>query len=174
MRLPRALPFLLAAVGAASAAGADDLSYVSDEELARELAAREADLGRTRARIPEAEAARERGLAELEDARAELAGIESQLAARAALLYRLSRQGGGLRSLLGPDAGTASLRRFATLKRLLWAALEQRRAVGLRLLEIEERVRSAAAEIEAARALEVRLEEAREELEAERSRRGSR
>ncbi|HUT77772.1 MAG TPA: hypothetical protein VM285_08810 [Polyangia bacterium] len=159
---------LLAAAGAA----AEDFSFVSDDELAGELAARQADLERTRARLRAIEAELDTAREELDSARRAAGEIEMHLAARASLLYRLSRHGGALRYLLGSGTGTAALQKIATLKRLVRGSLEQRRDAGLRLAELEERIEAAGAERMTASELELRFEAAREELEAERARRG--
>jgi chromosome segregation ATPase len=167
-----ALPPLLVILLRGPVATAEDLSFVSDGELAGELAARRADLERTRGRLRAVEADLEAAREDLDAARLAAGVIEAHLAARVALLYRLSRHGGALRWLLGSGSGAAPLRRIATLKRLVQDSLEQRRDAGLRLAQLEERIEAAARERGTASELELRLEAAREELEAERARRG--
>ena len=163
------LALLTAALAAPAAA---DMSFVSDDELAGEIAAREEDLERTRSRLRRIAAEERADREEIETVRRSIAEIETNLVARAALLYRVSRQGAGLRYLLGHGAGTDSLKRIAVLERLVRAGLEQRRAAGLRQAEIEDRLAAAAEESRAARELELRLEASIERLLAERARRG--
>jgi chromosome segregation ATPase len=171
-RAPAALPALLVALSQLPAvAAADDLSFVSDDELAGEIDARRADLDRTRSRLAALEADLEAARGELEGARLEVADIESRLIARVALLYRLSHRGAAMRLLLEPGAGTASLRRIGTLERLVREGLERRREAGLRLAGIEGRIEETSARLSAARELASGLEDACAELEAERARR---
>lgn len=165
---------LMVAALSASPAAAGDLSYVADEELEGELAAREADLERTRSRLRRVEAEAAAARDELDDARQALAEIESHLAARVAALYRFSRHGAGLRHLLDHDSGAAALRRIAVLQRLVVDGLERRRAAGLRIAQIEEHLGAVEEEWQTALELEVQLETARDELLVELRRRRTR
>jgi chromosome segregation ATPase len=167
------LPLLAILSQGPAVAVAEDLSFVSDEELDGEIAARQADLERTRARVQAIEADLDAAREELEGARRAAGEIESHLVARASLLYRLTRHGAALRFLLGPGSGTASLRRIGTLERLVRESLERRREIGLHLARTEERIETASEQLATARRLESGLEAAREELEAERARRKS-
>jgi hypothetical protein len=174
LRAPRRIPLLaLFAVLALSTAGADDLSYVSDAELASEVQSRSGDIERTQARIGELQAAEARGAADLVRIRSELESNRQSLVSQARVLYRLSQRGGTVRYLLGAPSATVLLQRLHTLRRLVLSGLKAQRLSGMRLSEIEAKLADLASDRTAAGQLLSGLIEARDELVAEQLRRES-
>jgi len=164
-----ALAALLA--GPAADARADDLSYVSDEEIAAEILARSDDLDRTRLRVASIERELARTRAMIDDARFELVETERHVARNAGLLYRLSRHGAALRYLLSSSCATGFLKRVRLLRFLVISGLEARRAAGARLSDWEETNRDLERGLTLANEMVSRLVETKAELVAERDRR---
>jgi len=156
---------------AASRAAADDLSHVSDAELETEIAARDQDIARTSARAEELTAREAENAAAIDAARLEALEIDKSLAERAGFLYRIGRRGAAFRYLLGAPSASEFLKRYATLRRLVVALLEARRAAGVRLTAAEAALDETRAELRSARSMLSQLEEARLELADELARR---
>jgi hypothetical protein len=151
----------------AARAVADDLSHVSDAELAAELSAREQDIARTTERVQSLTEREGGDVAALDTARMEVLEIDRSLAERAGFLYRFGRRGAAFRYLLGAPSASELIRRYATLRRLVVALLEVRRSAGVRLAETEAALEKTRAERQMARVMLSQLEEARAELEQE-------
>ena len=164
------LAFVCAMLTAAPAA-ADDLSHVSDEELAEELIARGGDIDRTTERIRVLDTEELELAVTLDEARTDVRQIEQRLAQRVELLYRLSRHGAALRYLVSAGSATELLKRLRMLRHLVVDGLEDRRRAGLRVAQLEERSRAVSDEQRRAAEMLSHLESAREDLLAEQSRR---
>lgn len=163
------LAFSMALV--ASRAAADDLYHVSDAELESELAARDQDIARTSERVRGLTEREAENAAAIDTARMEALEIDRALAERAAFLYRLGRRGAAFRYLVGAPSASAFLKRYATLRRLVIALLEERRAAGVRLAGAEAELEKTRAELQMAQSMLGQLEDARKELAAELERR---
>jgi len=155
---------LACAALAANTVAADDLTYVSKEELTDELAARGGDIDRTVERIHALDVEELEIAVSLEEARTQLRLIDQRLSERVELLYRLSRHGSALRYLVSAGSATELLKRLRTLRHLVIDGLEDRRRVGLRVAQLEDR--SQAVRDEQRRAVEMlsELESARDDL----------
>jgi hypothetical protein len=157
----------------ASHAAADDLSHVSDAEIAAEIAARDQDIARTSARAAELALREAENAAAIDAARMEVLEIDRSLAERAGFLYRLGRRGAAFRYLLGAPSASAFLRRYATLRRLVVTLLEARRTAGVRLAAAEAALEKTRTDMQSARSMISQLEEARLVLAFELARRSS-
>ncbi len=170
-RYLRPATLLAIALAFAGASRADDLTYVSDEELIEEVENRKADILRARARMTSLEGEEVCAREELENASANSKHTETLVAARARLLYRLSRNGGSLRYLLGSTSATQLVKRLDILKRLVRDGLLSQRQAGLRLADAENKLEEIRQSLRDAAALLTILEEAQGELVAEQKRR---
>jgi hypothetical protein len=154
----------------ATAAG-DDLSHVSDDELAQEAHSRAADIQRTAERIAALEIEELELAIALEDARDQVRRIEDRLERRVELLYRLTRRGAALRYLVAASSATDFLKRLRTLRHLVLEGLEDRRRAGARVAETEERMVAVRREQGSAAEMLTQLEATQRELLEEQSRR---
>ena len=162
------IPVLLSIARGVPADDDNGLDYVSDAELKTEIAERQADIERTRARLAELSAQEQTASVELDHARLRLSEIEAQTLRRVRVYYYMSRNAGSLRFLLDAASPTEAVRRVTLLRRLLVDALEDRRAAGLRLVEAERRLTRLTEDEQAARqmldmlgdALKSRIDEA--------------
>ncbi|MFO8074460.1 MAG: hypothetical protein R6V85_21575 [Polyangia bacterium] len=170
MRIAAFLSLALSVLIAAPLA-ADDLAFVSAEELEGEIAARDEDIDRTRRRIAALEGAARRAREEIDRAARRLREVERKLGDEAALLYRLSRHGHALRYLLGAGSPTELLERLGTLRRLVLHSLEERRRAGMKLAAAEERLAAAKDDRRRAEEMLDRLRRTRRDLLAELQRR---
>jgi hypothetical protein len=150
---------------------ADDLLYVSEEELSAEIEARTGDIDRTADRLAALELEEMELALALDDARTRMREIEQRLNRRVGVLYRLSRRGAALKYLLSAGSATELLKRLRTLKHLVYDGLDDRRRAGLRVAETEERLRSVSDDRRRALEMLEQLETARAELLAEQVRR---
>ncbi|MDD5308203.1 MAG: hypothetical protein PHU25_12850 [Deltaproteobacteria bacterium] len=174
MGAARKIPlFALLALLALSTAGADDLSYVSDAELAGEVQSRSADIERTKTRIDDLQAEQDKSAAELAQIRSELERNEQMLISRTRVLYRLSQRGATVRYLLGAPSATVLLQRLHTLRRLVLSGLKAQRLAGMRLSETEAKIADLETERAAAGKILDGLTEAQNELVAEQLRRAA-
>jgi hypothetical protein len=121
-------------------AEADD--YISEDDLLEEVINRKADIARTKSRIEVLKNQETNGLQELESLKTEAHRVEQIVIARTRLFYRLHRNGGSLRYLLGASSATALLRRLGELKNLMRSGLETRRQSGMRLAQAESKLQS--------------------------------
>lgn len=119
------------------AIGEGELGYVSDGELKSEIAERENDIKRTKARLAELLTLEQKSSAELAAARSSIIEIETQTQVRVRAYYCMSRNAGTLRFLFDAVSPTDAIRRITLLRRLLIEGLEARRAAGLRIAEAE-------------------------------------
>lgn len=159
--------WLALSVPIAAPLAADGLTFVSAEELADEIAARDEDIDRTRRRIEALEESARRALEDIDRAARRLRGVERKLEDKVALLYRLSRHGHALRYLLGAGSPTELLQRLGTLRRLVLHSLEERRRAGMELAAAEGRLAAAKEGRRRAEEMLTRLRRARRELVAE-------
>lgn len=164
----------LGVVFAATGVAADDLSYVSDEELIEELVARDGDIERTSRRIAALDLEELELAVALDEARTQVSEIDQRLVVRVALLYRLSRHGAALRYLISAGSATELLRRVKTLRRLVIDGLDDRRRAGLRVTELEGRMQALRDDQRRATEMLGQLEAARRELLNEQSQRAHR
>lgn len=167
---PVAIVVVAVALHTAIHARADDLGYLSKSELEAEITRRQEDIARTDYRISAISSAEAKATAELAKAREAGAIIERQAITRARALYRISRNGGSLRYLLGARSPVELLRRLSELKRLLIEGLEERRQAGHRIASAERRVASLEEEKTAAFQMKDMLVDTLLELEAARNR----
>ncbi len=101
------------------AAVADEYAYVSDQELAEELAVHQRDIGRTTQRIT-ALNAEIRRIEETQRAQQmEIAAQQQGLSERVRLLYRLSKSGSLARYIFGSHSAMELLRRLHTLRHVV-------------------------------------------------------
>jgi hypothetical protein len=161
-------------VAVAATATADDLSHVSDDDLAEELIARDGDIDRTTRRIAALELEELELAISLDDVHGQVRRIEQRLVHRVALLYRLSRHGAALRYLISAGSATELLKRLRTLRHLVIDGLEDRRSAGLRAVELEGRMRAVRSDRQRADEMLEQLEMARDELLGEQARRSGR
>jgi transposase-like protein len=119
---------------------AGDLEYVSDDELAVEWKNRLGDIERTKERIDSLAEDEIQAAADLNSAKHNAKLTEDLTIARAKLFYRICRNGGSLRYLLGSSSATQLLKRLDQLKRMLQEGLTARRSCGLKLVEAESRL----------------------------------
>jgi hypothetical protein len=159
---------------AAAPAVADDLAYVSDEELAAELISRSGDIERTVQRIRALDTEELEVAVSLDESRTQVREIEQRLARRVELLYRLTRHGAALRYLFSAGSATELIKRLRILRHLVIDGLEDRRRAGLRVTELEERSQAVRDEQRRASQMLADLEAARDDLLAEQSRRAGR
>jgi len=162
---------LLLGAAFCGAVAADDLSHVADEELSQEIEARESDIARTSSRIRDLGIEEEETEASLSRARELVASTEARLSRRAAFLYRLTRSGATLRYLLASESATSFLKRVRVLEHLVVDGLESRRLAGVALAEASSHISTVREDLVRAREMLDMLEEALEELRAERGRR---
>ncbi len=144
--------------------------YISLDELEDEIARRREDIARTDYRISAVTTEENSALTELGNARADGAVVEQQAIVRARVLYRISRNGGSLRYLLGADSPVNLLKRLSDLKRLLVHGLEARRQAGHRIVAAERRVSNLRDEKDAAFQMKGMLADALSDLEEEKAR----
>lgn len=170
MRLLSVVVASLVTLWSATIAG-EDLSYVSDAELAEEAVARAADIQRTAERVAAFEIEELELAIALEDARDQVRRVENRLERRVELLYRLTERGVALRYLVAASSATDFLKRLKMLRYLVFEGLEDRRRAGVRVAETEEQM--AAVRREQIRAAEMlaQLEAAHRELLEEQSHR---
>lgn len=116
---------------------ADDLEYVSDDELIAEISQREADIKRTSLRLSELGNLERAALTELSEARTSMVEIDKHAQVRVNAFYRMSRNAGTLKFLLNAESPTEAIRRMNSLKRLLIDGLDAKRQAGLRISEAE-------------------------------------
>jgi peptidoglycan hydrolase CwlO-like protein len=163
---------LFAALTAALVCGADELRHVTDDELANEVQSRKSDIARTQARIATLKQSAHEASTEIALARTASNKIEALVIARTRLFYRLHRNGGSLRYLLGAPSATALLKRLGELRQLLGNGLDSRRQAGARLAQAEGKQVSLQQERETAQSMLLMLEQALDELVHEQARRG--
>lgn len=173
MRPLSAVVVSLVTLFSATTAG-DDLSYVSDDELAQEALAREADIERTAERVTALEIEELELAIALEDARDQARRVEDRLERRVGLLYRLTRRGVALRYLVAASSATDLLKRLKMLRHLVLDGLEDRRRAGVRVVETEGRMAAVRREQSRADEMLTQLEKTHRELLAEQSRRARR
>lgn len=169
--VPR-LAVLVALLAASLPSRADDPEYISAEELTNEVKRREEDISRTNARIAALGESERDTAMELDRARTEAAKIEVLVTARAKLFYRLHRNGGTLRYLLGASSPTGVLKRLGELRYLLESGLEARKQAGMRLAGAENALATVQAETIAAKEMLSMLEKTLRELRSEQAGRG--
>jgi peptidoglycan hydrolase CwlO-like protein len=156
-----------------TSAKGDDLSYISDEELAEELNARQADLNRTTERIELIKAKLNAVKNEISLISAELAEIDADLASRAALLYRLSSRGKALKYLFSSNSPTAFLKRIQTLKKLITSQMDIKRETGLKLAKTEDKANRFATDLQSAQNLKQEITILLNNLKEEQKRRSN-
>ena len=171
MMRPHAVILIAVVMAVGAVAFADDLSYVSDEDIAAELVARSADVERTVERLRSLRSDREQAVARLERARMESLEAERRLAENAGLLYRLSHHGKAVRYLLASGSPMAFMKRIHNLRRLVLKGMIDRRDCGVRLAQTEADLEGIELEISSAGEMLRRLEGAVGDLRAERDRR---
>ena len=157
-----------------ASATANEFSHVSDEELAEELIARGGDIDRTRERIRALDVEELEIAVSLDEAQSRVRLIDQRLTERVGLLYRLSRHGTALRYLVSVGSATELLKRLRALRHLVIDGLEDRRLAGLRVAQLEERLRSVGDEQQRATEMLSTLESTRDDLLAEQHRRAGR
>ena len=153
---------LLALFAPIRVAAQEDLSYITDTELKSEIAEREQDMARTKARLAELNTQETSAARELDAARTGIHEAEAQASLRVRVYYRLSRNAGSLRFLLEATSPTEAIRRITTLRRLLVDALKDRRAAGLRMAAAEKAAQRIQEEETSARRMLDLLSEAHE------------
>lgn len=139
MRL-RPIQIAITAILSATVARAEDLAYVSDEELVAEIADRDNDIQRTTERIATLSLEELELAIAIDDARTQLREIDRRLAGRVGLLYRLSHSGAAIRFLVAASSATEFLKRLRTLRHIVLDGLTDRRQAGLRVAETTERL----------------------------------
>ena len=159
----RGLAALLALLIAATSS-ANDSNYISRMELSEEIASRDADIARTSARMESLIEMENLATESLDQARVQADEIEKSVIARVRLLYRLSRNGGSLRYLLGASSATEMLKRIQTLTRMVRQSLESHRQAGIVIVQAEEKLSEIRNEKKAAGGMLVNLMEARQNL----------
>ena len=170
-RFPLHIVFLAGILAAAGSSAANDLEYASKSDLANEVRNRKTDIARTKARIASLEQAERDAKSELGRANVEVKKIEALVTVRAKMFYRLHRNGGGLRYLLGSSSAIELLRRLGELRHLLQSCLESRKQAGIRLAKAENALESTKKEKRAAFAMLSLLKKTLKELRNELARR---
>ncbi|MCP4675635.1 MAG: hypothetical protein GY854_09055 [Deltaproteobacteria bacterium] len=163
--------FIAAVLAVAGTSRADDLAYVSDKELTEEIENRNADISRARSRMTSLASEEIRAREELRHANINSEHTETLVAARAKLLYRLCRNGGSLRYLLGSTSATQLVKRLDILRRLVRDGLLSQRQAGFRLADAQNKLEEIRQSLRDTSALLTTLEEAQGELVAEQKRR---
>lgn len=166
----RALAALLALFAAASSR-ASDLDYISTTELAVEVARRDEDISRTSARIESLIENESFATKSLEQAKLQADEIEKAVITRVGLLYRLSRNGGSVRYILGSPSAVDTLKRIQILTRLVRQSLEAHRQAGIVVVQAEDKLNEIQNEKKTAGEMLADLMEARQDLVKERDRR---
>ncbi|MCP4606653.1 MAG: hypothetical protein GY847_40125 [Proteobacteria bacterium] len=172
-RWPWAKALFVAVVIASYPLGADDLKYISNEELSQEIESRKTDITRTRSRLKFLLQDEIRGHQELIDAKSDAARVEKLVVARAKLFYRLFRNGASVRYLLGSTSATQLLKRISLLRRLLREGFECQRKADLKLSKAESRLVEIRQEKLQATNILSMLNESIDQLQAEKSQRVS-
>ncbi len=146
---------------------AAELEYVSNDELASELTNRQADIARTKDRLASLQNKTLFAKQEFNRAEKEARQAENLLTTRARMFYKLHKNGGTLRYLLGSSSAMQLLKRLSELKHLLEDGLQSHRHANIRLVEATNRVETIKREISAANTMLSMLKQARNELSDE-------
>ena len=158
----------------AGGASYDDFSFIDDEDLNIEIAARTSDIDRTSRRIEQLEIKLAQAVTGVETAQADLVEAEHLSAAGAGLLYRLMRHGKSLRYLFNAASGTEFLRRAGLLRRLVVSSLKKQRDCNLSFTEARTTLEELQRDMRMARVMMTDLDDTLDELLLERDLRLSR
>jgi hypothetical protein len=158
----------------AGRASYDDFSFIEDEDLDIEVAARTSDIERTSRRIDQLEIRLVEAVTSVEKAQADLIEAEHLSAAKAGLLYRLLRHGRSLQYLFNAGSGTEFLRRADLLRRLVVSSLKRQRDCGLRFTETQTTLEELQRDMRMAKVMMTDLDDTLDELLLERNLRSSR
>lgn len=170
-KLPLRTVCLVVVLAACWSSQANDLEYASKSDLANEVRNRKTDIARTKARIASLAQAEIDAISELSRADGEVKKIEALVTVRAKMFYRLHRNGGTLRYLLGSSSAMELLKRLSDLKHLLQSCLESRKQAGIRLAKADNTLDSIKKEKQTATAMLSMLEQTLDELRNELARR---
>ena len=157
------------AVGASAAA--PDNTEIAD--LNEEIAARNTDIERTIARIDQISQELRDADEQVKHSNNDLAQIDELLSERVALLYRLSRHGGGVRYLFMAETSTDFIKRVRILRRLILSELEAKRLAGMKLEESTAKQFQAKQGLKNAERMLNTLEKTKQDLTVELQRRSS-
>ena len=152
----------------------DDFSFIDDEDLDMEIAARTSDIDRTTRRIEQLKIRLEEAVTGVETAQADLVEAEQLSAMKAGILYRLLRHGRSLQYLFNSGSGTDFLRRAGLLRRLVVSSLKRQRDCGLSFTEAQTTLEELQQDLRMARAMMKDLDDTLDELLLERELRSSR
>lgn len=152
---------------------ADETEYASDEELLNEILSRQADIERTRERIESLAQNEILTLAEIHAAKRDVEHVQTLTIQRAKLFYRLYRNGGSIRYLLGSSSATQLLKRLRLLRLILMEGFEAGRSAGLRLAEAQSALEETQKKKSEAQKMLKMLEDAFQDLFREQQRRNT-
>ncbi len=155
-------------------AQANDLQYVSETDLTTEVKSRKSDIARTKLRIASLTQLEFDAHGELGRADTEVKKIEVLVTVRAKMFYRLHRNGGTLRYLMGSSSAVELLKRLGELKHLLQSCLESRKQAGIRLAKADNKLISIKKEKQTAVLMLSMLQQTLDELRSEQIRRNGR
>ncbi len=175
-RMPRGMKTIcfLSMLLLAGRASYDDFSFIDDEDLDIEIAARTSDIERTSRRIVQLEIRLVEAVTSVETAQADLTEAEQLSAAKAGILYRLLRHGRSLQYLFNAGSGTGFLRRAGLLQRLVVSSLKRQRDCGFRFAEAQTTLEELQMDLRMARVMMTDLDDTLDELLLERDLRLSR
>lgn len=172
MRSPlTAVAVIFVVLAGVKTAQANDLQYVSETDLANEVKSRKSDIARTKLRITSLTQLEFDAHGELGRADTEVKRIEVLVTVRAKMFYRLHRNGGTLRYLMGSSSAVELLKRLGELRHLLQSCLESRKQAGIRLAKADNKLVSIKKEKQTAVLMLSMLEQTLDELRSEQARR---
>lgn len=144
----------------------EEKQYISKEEQEEEIRRRNNDIMRTTSRLESLSLEEMEAQTNLEYAKAEAQQIEDKVIDRVKIFYRLYRNGGSVRYLLGASSITQFLRRLGELRYLLKNGFENQRQAGLRLAQADSRLEDIQKDKQAALEMLSILERTLAEIEA--------
>ena len=153
------------------AARAQDMSYITDDELAEELTSRMDDLRRTTERIGELRDSLAAIRSEMEQIEERIEAIDNRLVRKTSMLYRLSRNGKTVQYLFTSSSAITLLKRIQTLKKIITTEMDAKRQANLELTRAADEATKAEDELAQASELLEELHLAIDDLRHERERR---
>jgi hypothetical protein len=150
---------------------ANDLQYVSETDLVNEVKSRKSDIARTKLRIASLTQLEFDAQGELGRADTEVKKIEALVTVRTKMFYRLHRNGGTLRYLMGSSSAVELLKRLGELRHLLQSCLVSRKQAGIRLAKADNTLLSIKKEKQTAVLMLSMLQQTLDELRSEQARR---
>ncbi|MBN2804347.1 MAG: hypothetical protein JXR91_14725 [Deltaproteobacteria bacterium] len=120
---------------------AEDLSYVTDEELNEDITARTNDVIHTSKLIDEMKTSLDNSILELSDDKEKLIKINSRLNKKSIILYKMSRNGKSVQYLISSDSAITFIKRVETLKKLVTVEIKNKKEAELKIFSKEEKIK---------------------------------